>query len=108
MIRALEKGRPVKDGIAVRNDLTPAKVRIVKELAGDLVDPPRVYPLIGPASSTRQVQVYNLLPRRRPHEPAAPRRDYGRATGEVVYIDHSHLHQIGNVSAATPLKKKSD
>ena len=49
VMRALEKARPVEGGVPLLWERNRNNVRIIKEKIADYVDPPRVYPLIGPA-----------------------------------------------------------
>ncbi len=73
-------------------------VRIVKQKIADYIDPPRVYPLIGPAQLhhvhwkctvyySEKVRVGWPIPHTLQDEDAA----------EVIYIDKNHLHMVGNV-----------
>jgi len=73
-------------------------VRIVKEKIADYVDPPRVYPLIGPAQLhhvhykctvyySEKVRVGWPIPHTLRDDDAA----------EVIYIDKNHFHMVGNV-----------
>ena len=73
-------------------------VRIVKCKISDDVDPPRVYPMVGPAQLhhahykctvyyTEVVRVGWPIPYTTVDEDAR----------EVIYIDHDHLHMVGNV-----------
>ena len=73
-------------------------VRIVKQKISDYIDPPRVYPLVGPAQLhhvhwkctvyySEKVRVGWPIPHTLQDEDAA----------EVIYIDKNHLHMVGNV-----------
>ena len=73
-------------------------VRIVKEKIADYVDPPRVYPLVGPAQLhhvhykctvyyTEKTRVGWPIPHTLTDEDSV----------EVIYIDKNHLHMVGNV-----------
>lgn len=98
IMRALEKARPSEGGLPFLHEVQRNNVRIVKELITDSVDPPRVYPLVGPAQLhhvhwkctvyfTEQIWVSWPIPHMIRNEDAV----------EVVYIDHDHLHMVGNV-----------
>jgi hypothetical protein len=72
-------------------------VRIIKELIADYIDPPRVYPLLGPARlhhvHYKCIVYYNEIihvgwP--------VPHTTSNEDCQEVVYIDHDHLHMVGN------------
>ncbi len=73
-------------------------VRIVKEKIADYVDPPRVYPLIGPAQlhhvNWKCTVYYSEKKRVGWPIPHTLRDDDGQ---EVIYIDNSHFHMVGNV-----------
>ncbi|MCH2131263.1 MAG: hypothetical protein MK179_19140 [Pirellulaceae bacterium] len=95
VIRALEKARPVERSVPFlwtrqRND-----VKIVKEKISDYVDPPRVYPMIGPAQQHHahyKCTIYfEEVTRNGWPVPYTVRDD----TVEVIYIDHNHLHMVG-------------
>ena len=98
MIRALEKARPVQGGIPWLYELSRSKVRIVKELISDSVDPPRVYPLVGPAQlhHVKFKCIVYFTETTRVGWPL-PYTTVDEEGQEVVYIDHSHLHAVGNV-----------
>ena len=49
VMHALESARPVQGGIPLLWEKQRNNVRIIKEKIADYVDPPRFYPLIGPA-----------------------------------------------------------
>ena len=74
-------------------------VRIVKEKITDYIDPPRVYPLVGPAQLhhvhykctvyySEKVRVGWPIPHTLREDDAS----------EVIYIDKDHLHMVGNVN----------
>ena len=95
---ALEDARALEGGLPMLHEVQRNNVRIVKELIGDSIDPPRVYPLIGPAQLhharykctvyfTEITRVGWPIPHTITNEDAQ----------EVVYIDHDHFHIVGNV-----------
>ena len=97
VIRALERARETEGGLPFLYEKTRNNVRIVKEKIADYVDPPRFYPLIGPAQLHHAhykctiyfEEVTNVgwpVPHRLIDEDAV----------EVIYIDHNHLHMVGN------------
>lgn len=97
IMRALEKARPLEGGIPFLHEVQRKNVRIVIEPIGDYIDPPRVYPLIGPAQLhhahykciiyfTEVTWVGWPIPHKKVNEDAS----------EVIYIDHCHLHLVGN------------
>ncbi len=98
VMRALERARPTEGGIPFLHSVERNNVRIVKEKIADYVDPPRVYPLLGPAQQHHAhykctiyfdeiARVGWPVPYTRNNEDAQ----------EVIYIDHNHLHMVGNV-----------
>jgi hypothetical protein len=98
VMRALERARPVEGGLPLLYEQQRNNVRIVKEKIADYVDPPRFVPLIGPAQLhhahykctiyfTEVTRVGWPVPHKLTDEDAV----------EVVYIDHNHFHQVGNV-----------
>jgi hypothetical protein len=94
----LEKAHPVEGGLPLLHEVQRNNVRIVKEKIADYVDPPRFYPLVGPAQQhhahykctvyyTEVTRVGWPIPHTLIDEDAR----------EVIYIDHNHLHMVGNV-----------
>ncbi len=80
-----------------RND-----VRIIKEKIADYVDPPRFYPLIGPAQlhhahykCTIYFEEKTIIGYPVPHTL------HDRESIEMVYIDHNHFHMVGDVEPYT-------
>ena len=73
-------------------------VRIIKEKIADYVDPPRVYPLIGPAQLHHVHYKCTVFfeETTRVGWPV-PHTLVDEDTREVVYIDHAHLRMVGNV-----------
>jgi len=98
VMRALEKANPINGGTPMLHEMTRNNVRIVKEKISDYIDPPRVYPLIGPNQlhhchwkctvySTKYTRVGWPVPHTLTDEDCR----------EVVYIDHDHFHMVGSV-----------
>jgi len=99
VMQSLERVRPVRGGIPLLWERERNNVRIVKDKIADYIDPPRVYPLVGPAQQhhahykctvyfTEVTRVGWPLPYTTSVDDAQ----------EVVYIDHNHLHMVGNVN----------
>ncbi len=98
VMRAFEKANPVGGGIPLLFERQRNDVRIIKEKIADYIDPPRFYPLIGPAQlhhahykctiyySQRDIVGYPV-----PHS-----LDDEEAV-ETIYIDHNHFHMVGDV-----------
>jgi hypothetical protein len=98
VVRALERARNVEGGVPLLHEIQRNNVRMVIEPISDYVDPPRVYPLIGPAQLhhahykciiyfTEVTRVGWPIPYTTVDEDAQ----------EVIYIDHNHFHLVGNV-----------
>lgn len=101
VIRALEKARPIEGGIPLLWERNRNNVRIVKEQIADYIDPPRVYPMIGPAQQHHahyKCTIYYEDVRRIGWPVPHTIRD--EDAREVVYIDHNHLHMVGDVDNA--------
>jgi hypothetical protein len=73
-------------------------VRIVKELITDYIDPPRVYPLVGPAQlhHAHWKCIVYFTEVTRVGWPI-PYTTTDEESQEVIYIDNDHLHMVGNV-----------
>ena len=98
IMRALEKARPLEGGIPLLHEIQRNNVRIVVEPIADYVDPPRVYPLIGPAQQHHAhykctVYFQEMIRVGWPIPYTIDNQD----AQEVIYIDHNHLHMVGNV-----------
>src|SRR5262245_39239689 len=98
VMRALEKARPVEGGVPMLYERNRNNVKIVKYEIADYVDPPRVYPLVGPAQQhhAHYKCVIYWEDVRRIGWPV-PYTIKDQDTEEVIYIDHNHLHMVGNV-----------
>ena len=105
VMRALEKAQPVEGGIPLLWERNRNNVRIVKEKCSDYVDPPRVYPLIGPAQQHHahyKCTIYYEDVRRIGWPIPHTLRD--EDAREVIYVDHNHLHMVGNVDTGANAK----
>jgi hypothetical protein len=98
VMRALERARPVRRGIPFLDEKQRNNVRITKCKIADYVDPPRVYPLIGPAQlhhAHYKCTIYFEETTRvgwpKPHTL------YNAEAQEVIYIDHNHFHMVGDL-----------
>ena len=98
IMRALERADPVEGGLPLLHEVQRNNVRIVKEKIADYIDPPRFYPLVGPAQlhhAHYKCTIYYTEVTRMgwpiPHTLA------DEDAREVVYVDHNHLHMVGNV-----------
>ena len=88
----------VSGGIAFLQETQRNNVRIVKSLIADYVDPPRFYPLIGPAQLHHAHYKCTVFFEevKRIGWPV-PHTIRNREAVEVIYIDHNHFHMVGNV-----------
>jgi hypothetical protein len=98
VMRALEKARPLQGGLPLLDEIQRTNVRIVKEPIADYVDPPRVYPLVGPAQLHHAHYKCIIYFTETTHVGwPIPYTTVDEDSQEVVYIDHDHLHMVGNV-----------
>lgn len=98
IMRALEKAQPIEGGVPFLWERTRNNVRIVKHKIADYVDPPRQYPIVGPAQhhhAQYKCTIYYEDVRRIGWP--VPHTLVDEDAQEVVYIDHNHLHMVGNV-----------
>lgn len=98
VMRALEKAAPVQGGIPLLWERNRNNVRITKCKISDYIDPPRQYPLIGPAQQHHahyKCTIYYEDVKRIGWPVPHTIRD--EDAQEVVYIDHNHLHMVGDV-----------
>ena len=95
---ALEDADPLEGGAPLLHEIQRNNVRITKELIADYLDPPRVYPMIGPAqlhhAHYKCTIYYSETTRVGWPLPYTTTNEDAR---EVIYIDHNHLHMVGNV-----------
>lgn len=98
VMRALEKANPVQGGVPLLHETQRNNVRMIIEPIADYVDPPRVYPLIGPAqlhhAHYKCTLFYTEVVRK---GWPLPHTTVDEDAREVIYIDHNHLHMVGNV-----------
>ena len=102
VMHALEDARPVQGGIPLIYEKQRNDVRIIKEKIADYVDPPRFYPLIGPAQlhhAHYKCTVY--FDEKTTVGYPVPHTLHDREAVEVVYIDHNHFHMVGDVEPYT-------
>ncbi len=98
VMQALEKARGVEGGLPFLHEIQRNNVRMVIEPISDYVDPPRAYPMIGPAQlhhAHYKCTIYYSETTRVGWP--IPYTVTDEDTREVVYIDHDHLHMVGNV-----------
>jgi hypothetical protein len=100
IMRAFERANPVQGGLPLLHEIQRNNVRIVKEKIADYIDPPRVYPLIGPAqlhhAHYKCTIYYTEVTRVGWPVPYTTRNE---DAVQVIYIDHNHFHRVGNPDA---------
>jgi hypothetical protein len=105
IMRALEKASPIEGGIALLWERNRNNVQIVKEKIADYVDEPRVYPLIGPAQQHHAHYKCTIFYEDVRHIGwPVPHTLRDEEAEEVIYIDHNHLHMVGNVDTGAGAK----
>jgi hypothetical protein len=98
IMRAFEEARPLEGGLPLMHEVQRNNVRITVDPIADYVDPPRVYPLIGPAQlhhAHYKCTIYYAEITRVGWP--IPYTTNDKDKQEVIYIDHNHLHMVGNV-----------
>ena len=98
VMRALEKARPVQGGIPFLWERQRNNVYITKDLISEYVDPPRFYPLVGPAQQHHAHYKCTIYYSERTYVGwPLPHTIEDEDSREVIYIDHNHLHMVGDV-----------
>ncbi|QDV88182.1 serine/threonine-protein kinase [Planctomycetes bacterium TBK1r] len=100
IIRVLESEHIAKGNISSLWKTQRKNVRITKEEIADYIDPPRVYPLIGPAQlhhAHYKCTVY--FDEKQAVDYPIPHSIRQRDAIKVVYIDHRHFHLIRNAAS---------
>jgi hypothetical protein len=98
VMRALEKARPIQGSLPLMWEQQRNNVRIVKDKIADYVDPPRFYPLIGPAQLHHAHYKCTVYFTEITHVGwPVPHTKIDEDAQEVLYIDHNHFHVVGNV-----------
>ena len=98
VMRALERAHPIEGGFPLLHEVQRNNVRIVKCKIADYVDPPRVYPTIGPAQlhhAHYKCTVYYTEVTRVGWP--IPYSYTDEDSVETIYIDHNHFHIVGDV-----------
>jgi hypothetical protein len=98
VMRALEKARPIQGGLPFLYEVQRSNVRITTDPIADYIDPPRVMPLVGPVQlhhAHYKCTVYYTEVTRVGWP--IPYTTTAEDMQEVLYIDHDHLHMVGNV-----------
>lgn len=106
VMRALERAKSVEGGVPLLFERQRNNVRIVIEPIADYVDPPRVYPMIGPAQlhhAHYKCTIYSTDVVRNGWP--LPYTTVDEDAREVIYIDHNHFHMVGNVDCGLPVQQ---
>lgn len=99
VMRQLEKARPVQGGIPLLHEVQRNHVRIVVESTQNSVDAPRVMPLMGPVQLHHTHFKCMVYFTEVTHVGwPVPYTTTDEDCQEVIYIDHDHLHMVGNVN----------
>jgi hypothetical protein len=98
VMRVLEDSKPIQGGLPCLHEIQRTNVHIVVDPISDYVDPVRVYPLVGPAqlhhAHYKCTIYYTEVTRVGWPIPYTTKTEDAQ---DVVYIDHDHLHMVGNV-----------
>jgi hypothetical protein len=98
VMRQLEKAKPIQGGLPFLHEIQRNNVRIVVEPMSDYIDPVRVMPLVGPVqlhhAHYKCIIYYTEVTR---VGWPIPYTNTAEEAQEVIYIDHDHLHMVGNV-----------
>jgi hypothetical protein len=102
VMKSLEQARPVEGGWPFLYEMQRNNVRIIVEPIADSIDPPRVYPLVGPCQlhHARYKCTVHFTEVTRVGWPV-PYTTTKEDAQEVLYIDHDHLHMVGNVNTGS-------
>ena len=95
IMRALERAQPIEGGWPLLYEVQRNNVRILKEKIADYIDPPRVYPLVGPAQLHHvrwKCSIYYVETTHVGYPVPYTTKDEDAM--EVIYIDHDHLHRV--------------
>lgn len=98
VMRAFERANPLQGGLPFLHEIQRNNVRIVKDKIADYIDPPRFYPLIGPAQLHHchyKCTIYYTEVTRVGWP--VPHTLVDEDSQEVIYVDHNHFHMVGNV-----------
>lgn len=102
IMHALDDARTVNGGIPLLYEKQRNDVRIIREKIADYIDPPRFYPLIGPAQLHHaHYKCTVFFEERTTVGYPVPYTLHDRESVEVLYIDHNHFHMVGDVEPYT-------
>lgn len=105
IMRALEKAEAIEGGIPLLWERNRNNVRIVKHKIADYVDEVRFYPLVGPAQQHHAHYKCTIYYEDVRHIGwPLPHTIRDEDAEEVIYIDHNHLHMVGNVDTGAGAK----
>ncbi|MGL6193527.1 MAG: hypothetical protein ACRC2T_01750 [Thermoguttaceae bacterium] len=96
VIRCLEKVRPTAGAIPFLDTTFRTDVKIVKELMADYVDPPTMFPAVGPAQLHHSHWKCTVYFKETSNTSwPIPQTLVDEDAQEVLYIDLDHLHRVG-------------
>lgn len=109
VLQVLKEARPASSGVPMLIEKQRSNIRIIKEKIADFVDPPRFYPNVGRAKLhhahykctihfDEKTKVGYPVPHTLKKEDAI----------DVVYIDHTHFHIVGDAGNAKLGQSKVD
>lgn len=104
IMRALTDNQHIEGGLPFMWERQHNNVRMTIEPIADYIDPPRVYPLIGPAQlhhAHYKCTIYYTEVTRVGWP--VPYTTVDEDASEVIYIDHNHFHMVGNVDDPSQL-----
>ena len=99
IMRALIENRHIEGGFPFLWERQINNVRMTIEPIADYVDPPRVYPIIGPAQlhhAHYKCTIYYTEVTRVGWP--VPHTLVDEDSQEVIYIDHNHFHMVGPIN----------
>jgi hypothetical protein len=102
--RALVENQHLEGGLPFLWERQLNNVRMTIEPIADYIDPPRVYPIIGPAQlhhAHYKCTIY-FTEVTRVGWPV-PYTTVDEDASEVIYLDHNHFHMVGNVDDPSQL-----
>jgi len=106
VMRALERARGTERGVPLLHEVARNNVRIVVDPISDYLDPPRIFPLIGPAQIHHANYKCTVYFSETTHNGwPLPYTTTDEDASEVIYIDHTHFHRVadpGSVAAGGP------
>ena len=98
VMQVLKKKRPIEGGPPELHETKLKDVRIVKEKIADYLDPPRVFPLVGPAQLHHTHFKCTIYFTNHVKVGWPNKHERSEDIVEVVYVDVHHFHRVGGLS----------